>query len=198
MLLATLSLATETKAPMVCTLTHAGPVSVTWTAFKTPMKAGVGGTFDKIAFTPLHKSGKNFNELFKGATLTINETSVNSGNKGRDAKLIKYFFDMMEGAEIHAKVINIQSESNEKGKPKTGIMTTEITMNKVVKVVPLKYVYDQGKLRATGTIDLFDFKAAPALQALNIACFDLHQGKTWNDVTIDFATNIEAVCTPSK
>lgn len=197
-LAATLSFATDTNPNMTCTLSHEGPVSVTWTAFKTPLKIGVGGTFDKVTFTPVHKSGKNFKELFKGAILIIDEMSINSGNKGRDIKLVKYFFDMMEGTQIKAKVINIKSESNERGKPKTGIMTTEITMNEVVKTVPLKYVYDQGRLHATGTIDIFDFKGAPALHALNIACFNQHQGKTWNDVTVDFATRIKAVCEPVK
>ena len=197
-LFGTLSYATETKPVMHCILSQEGPVTISWKAYKTPFKKGVGGTFDKVSYTAVKKEGINFQEILVGSVITIDKKSVNSNNKGRDAKLVKFFFDMMEDAQINARIISIKPDPRVKGKPKTGILITEITMNKVLKVVPMHYRFDQGTLTATGTIDIFDFKGSAALQALNIACFEKHQGKTWNDVTIGFSTHIKALCLPAK
>lgn len=198
LLTATVAYAVEATPKMACTLSQEGPVKVTWKAYKTPFKVGVGGTFDKALYTPAAKEGKNFKEILVGSTLSIDESSVDSGNKGRDAKLVKFFFDMMAGTAIKAKIITIQADKIETGKPKTGMLTAEITMNNIPKQIPMKYSYENGTLTAQGTIDIFDFKGDAALHALNIACFEKHQGKTWNDVTIGFTTKIKALCEPVK
>ena len=65
-------------------------------------------------------------------------------------------------------------------------------MNGTTKTVPMKYHYENGKFDATGVIDLVDFAAGEALSSINKACFDLHKGKTWSDVTIGFSTTVEA------
>lgn len=198
LLISTLSHATDKVPQMHCTLAQEGSVTVSWKAYKTPLKVGVGGIFDKVAYTPAAKEGKNFKEILVGSTVTIEEASVNSKNKGRDTKLVQFFFNNMKGAEISAKIVGIKADPRVKGKPKTGIFTTEITMNGITKTVPMHYIFDQGTLKADGVIDLFDFQASPALAALNKACFEKHQGKTWNDVTISFSTHIKAVCEPVK
>jgi hypothetical protein len=190
--------ATEGLSKMQCTLSQEGPVTVNWKAYKTPLKISVGGTFDEITYNPVKKAGKNFNEILVGTTVTINEASVNSKNKGRDAKLIKFFFEMMSEKEIKAKVVSIKAQPRERGKPKRGTLVAEITMNNVTKSIPMHYSFDQGTLTAEGTIDIFDFQATTALQALNKACFEKHQGKTWNDVAISFSTHIKAICEPEK
>jgi hypothetical protein len=65
-------------------------------------------------------------------------------------------------------------------------------MNGITKSVPMKYSFANGIFSAKGTIDIFDFSASKALSSINKACFDLHKGKTWNDVSIAFSTKIEA------
>ena len=122
----------------------------------------------------------------------INTNSVNSKNEGRDLKLVNSFFKMMSGEKIMAKILDIKADKREKGKPRTGVISIEIVMNSITKKVPMKYSYDEGKLRAEGFIDLFDFQASKALSAINKACFDLHKGKTWSDVLISFEMNIKA------
>ncbi|RUM68409.1 MAG: YceI family protein [Sulfurospirillum sp.] len=198
LLISTFSFATDAVPKMHCTLSQEGPVTVNWKAYKTPLKIGVGGTFDKVIYRPATKEGKNFKEILVGAKATIEEISVNSKNKGRDAKLVKFFFDNMKDDEIIAEIVDIEALSKERGKPKTGTLLTKITMNGITKNVPLRYVYDEGTLHAEGTIDLFDFQASTALSALNKACFAKHQGKTWNDVSIAFSTHIKAVCETAK
>ena len=90
------------------------------------------------------------------------------------------------------------SNKHEKGKAKTGTFMTEVTMNGMHQTVPMTFHYEKGVLQAEGVIDLFDFSANKALSAINKACYDLHEGKTWNDVVIGFSTNIVATLCASN
>jgi len=193
-----LAFATQPTPKMNCTLSQEGAVSINWKAYKTPAKIGVGGIFDKVIYTPASKEGHNFRQILVGSTVSIDTKSVNSKNKGRDAKLVSFFFEQMTGDTLTAKIVDIHAKSKETGKPKTGTLIAEITMNAITKKIPMNYIFDQGTLKADGTIDLFDFSASKALQAVNKACFEKHQGKTWNDVSIGFSTHIKAVCEPVK
>jgi len=139
---------------------------------------------------------KNFRDLFVGSKMVIDVDSVDSKNPGRDAKLVNSFFNIMVGPDIKAEAVDIKAQEVKKGEPKLGVITIAVTMNGVTKNVPMSYRYFDSKLGAMGTIDLFDFQGQNALASINKACFDLHQGKTWNDVEIGFAMDIKAVCLP--
>ena len=179
-----------------CTLAQQGKLDVTWKAYKTPAKAGVGGNFTSVEYKAAAPEGKNFKTIFMGSKVTIDTNSVNSKHEARDATLVKSFFKVMAGDKITGTIVNVESRKREKGKPKVGVMTVEMTMNGVTKNVPMKYSFDNGKLEANGFIDLLDFNALGALSSINKACFDLHKGKTWSDVAIGFSTNIKATCNP--
>jgi polyisoprenoid-binding protein YceI len=176
-----------------CILAQKGKVTVAWMAYKTPAKKAVSGVFESVKYTAVAKEGKNFREILVGSSVVIDTKSVNSKNKGRDAKLVKFFFEQMSGNTIDAKIVDIKADKKIKSKPRTGVVTLDITMNGVTKRVPMKYSFANSVFSAKGTIDVFDFSANKALASINKACFDLHQGKTWNDVTIAFTTHIEAV-----
>jgi len=193
--LSTSAMATQKSG---CILAQKGKVTVAWMAFKTPAKKGVSGVFDNSKYTPIAKEGKNFREILVGSKLSIDTSSVNSKNKSRDAKLVKFFFEKMSSKKIEAKILAIKADKRVKNKPRTGVVTLEITMNNITKKVPMKYNYANSIFSAKGFIDLFDFSANKALASINKACFDLHQGKTWNDVTIAFSTHIEALLCNAK
>ncbi|MRI58176.1 MAG: hypothetical protein C6H99_01570 [Epsilonproteobacteria bacterium] len=142
--------------------------SLRWTAFKTPLKAGVKGTFDKIAFLP----GK---ACLDGAEVIINKHSVNTGNKDRDKTLDEAFFSKLKG-DIKAKIVHVDKKR----------MDVQITLNGQTKTIPFTYEKEEGSIEAHGVIDIFDFSGSKALQSINKACYDLHQGKTWNDVELSF------------
>ena len=137
--------------------------------------------------------GKNFREIFVGSKVTIDTASVNSGHEARDNTLVASFFKKMSGSEINGEIVDIKADKTERGAPRTGVITIEITMNGVTKRVPMRYHYVKGDLKAEGTIDLADFNALGALSSINSACFDLHSGKTWSDVAISFEMKIKAV-----
>jgi len=191
-LLATLSSAEEmgTKGGS-CILSQDGSVSVSWKAYKTPAKLGVGGIFDNVKYTAVAPKGNNFREILVGSSVVIDTSSVNSKNSGRDDKLVKFFFEQMSSKNITAKIVDIKSNKRERGKPKTGVMSVAVTMNGVTKNVPMNYIFNKGDLSASGNIDILDFSASKALSAINKACYDLHEGKTWSDVSIGFQTNIK-------
>jgi len=195
-LIATLSSAEEmgTKKGS-CILSQDGSVSVSWMAYKTPAKAGVGGMFDSVKYKAIAPEGNNFREILVGSSVVIDTSSVNSNHKSRDATLVKFFFKQMNDSKIKAKIVDIKSDKRMRGKPKTGVMSVDVTMNGVTKKVPMSYVFDNGDLSASGHIDILDFSASKALSSINKACYDLHDGKTWSDVAIGFSTKIKfALC----
>lgn len=174
-----------------CTFMQPTDVDVTFKAFKTPLKLGVGGHFSEVNYNSSVKSATDLNTLVAGSTVTIEVASVDSNNKGRDEKLLNDFFKQMAGPDIKAKIISLVKDKDAR---KTGVATVSVSMNGVTRNVPMKYSFSNGKLSAEGVIDLLDFNASKALKAINTACYDLHEGKTWSDVNIGFSMAIKAIC----
>jgi polyisoprenoid-binding protein YceI len=175
-----------------CVLTQSDDMKVTWKAYKTLAKLGVGGEFTSVNYTPNKKEGKNFEELLVGSTVSIDISKVDTKNEGRDKTLVESFFTKLNGKTIEGKIVAIKAKKREKGKPYTGTLDVNITMNEKLLQVPMSYIYDKENFKADGIIDLFDFEAKPALSSINKSCYDLHKGKTWNDVSISFITTIKA------
>src|SRR3990167_827415 len=176
-----------------CELAQTGAVEVSWIGYKTDKKVGVGGVFDSVAYTPAAKGGENFRSILVGSSVVIDTSSVNSKNEGRDEKLAKFFFGMMGDKNINAKIVDIQADKKVKDAPRTGLVSVEVEMNGVKKVVPMAYSFSNDVFEATGVIDILDFSAGKALSSINKACFDLHEGKTWSEAGIGFKTKIEAI-----
>ena len=174
-----------------CTFSKPDAVDVTWKAFKTPLKKGVGGHFKTVNFKSDVENSKTLNGLLAGATVNIEVASVDSKNAGRDVKLLNSFFKKMAGPDIKAKIISLKRDENAR---KSGIVVIAVSMNGVNREVPMHYSFSDGTLSANGVIDLTDFNATPALQSINKACFALHQGKTWSDVNIGFNMKVQATC----
>lgn len=170
-----------------CSIEKNSLVTVNWTAFKTPAKAGVSGTFEGVEFKGKTRA-TSVAELLSGSEVEIETANVHSGNDGRDAKLVTFFFDVMHDKKIEAKILEASGDST-KGK-----LVLEIAMNGVEKKVPMKYTIENNRLEAAGVIDLGDFNAINALESINDACFELHQGKTWQDVNIGFGLNLKQHC----
>ena len=175
-----------------CLLTQSNDMNVSWKAYKTFAKLGVGGQFTSVKYTPNAKEGKNFKELLVGSSVEIDITKVNTKNPTRDKTLVDMFFKKLKGKTIQGKVTAIYPNKREKGKPYTGKLDISITMNEKTLTIPMSYHYDKEHFNAKGVIDLFDFEAKPALKSINKSCYDLHKGKTWSDVSIEFNTIIKA------
>ncbi len=181
-----------------CVLTQSDDMNVSWKAYKTFAKLGVAGKFTLVNYKPNKKDGKNFKELLIGSTVSIDISKIDTNNEGRDKTLVENFFGKLSGKSIEAKIVAIKADKREKGKPYTGSLDVNITMNEKTLQIPMSYIYEKENFKAKGTIDLFDFKAESALSSINKSCYDLHKGKTWSDVSISFATMIKATLCNTK
>ena len=154
--------------------------SLQWIAFKTPLKLGVKGTFDKIDFA----TGDG---CLEGAKVHIYKSSVDTKNPGRDKTLRLFFFDRLKGA-IEAKILKVHEKT----------LDVAITLNGTTKTIPFFYTKKDGLIHAKGVIDLLDFDASKALSSIAKACFDKHQGKTWNDVELRFTIDAKTTVDKAK
>ena len=160
--------------------------SVNWKAFKTPAKVGVGGSF-----TDYDLQGKaqasSLAKLLKGFKIDIktDKNSVDTNNQGRDYKIANYFFSTMEDNSIVKGQITKVTNKD---------LSLRLSMNGVTKDIPMNYTLDGKSFEAYGIIDVFDFKLATELMAINKACEALHEGKTWNDVEVTLKAEIDPDC----
>lgn len=161
---------------------EATSVKNTWKAFKTYEKLGVGGSFDQGVLTS--KPSSTLESMLTNSSLSITTAHVNSGNAGRDATLVASFFKTQGVSTINAKIKNAAN----------GKALTDITMNGVTKTIPMNYTTAENKVVGKGIIDLADFAMLPSLSAINKACYDLHAGKTWQDVEIGFEMDVKKKC----
>lgn len=160
----------ETEAPAAKELTY----SMEWTAFKTPKKVGVKGTFSSIKLNEVKADAATLEEALKGASFVVETATVSTNDAGRDEKLKAEFFAKMVG--------NI---SGFFGEFKDGKVIVNLTMNGISKEKEFTYTVEGDALKLNGAIDIIaDFTAQSAFDSLHAACKDLHEGKTWSDVEI--------------
>ena len=153
---------------------EATSVDVDFKAFKTPMKKGVKGSFDHVELHS-HK-GASLKEMLLGTSVMIQTSSVDSKNKARDKKLVEHFFNVQNVKTITAKITKVEGN----------VLHVAISMNGKTLDVPMKYEVEKNEVEAEGVVDLADFNMLPALHSITKACYDLHQGKTWQDVELEF------------
>lgn len=145
-----------------------------WTAFKTPDKIGVKGTFNDITVTGVKDSG-SADQDYKGATFKINSSTVNTTDAGRDEKLKTAFFSVLTG-DITGKFVDF----------KDGKATVELTLNGVTKTKDFSYTVENDVLKIKGAVDIIaDFEGTKAFNSIHELCKELHLGKTWTDVEIN-------------
>jgi polyisoprenoid-binding protein YceI len=159
-------------------------IRVKWEAFKTPAKVGVEGMLKKSTIKG-DGSGKSIAEILKKVTLIIDSGSVFTKDAARDKKIVDNFFSALAGNKtIEAQVVEMKEES----------LTVNITMNGVTQKVPMNFSENNGNFQATGWIDILDFNGATQLKAINQACLEKHEGKTWNDVAVEINALFKKKC----
>jgi len=148
--------------------------SLQWTAFKTPEKIGVNGTFNSIEVSDVKATGEIIPD-YTDAKFKINTATVNTTDEGRDDKLKNGFFALLSG-DIHGKFISFQN----------GKALVELTMNDVTINKEFTYTEVDNVLKLNGAIDIIgDFKGTKAFNSIHELCKQLHMDKTWTDVEIN-------------
>ncbi len=157
---------------------HPDKTKLRWTAFKTPEKVGVNGSFDSIAVTDF-KSSDVLSDVLEGAKFLIKTSSMKTGDDSRDAKIKALFFGNMSSPDITGSFGKFENEHVP--------VTIKMNGNEVTK--DFLYTYENNKVVITGSIDIIkDFAAQQSFDLLHDACNQLHQGKTWTDVSIEITS----------
>lgn len=153
--------------------------TVHWTGFKTTEKVAVSGKFDAVQVLDA-KEGTTPEGILQGAKVRVAVSSIDSGLEERDAKLKMILFGSMLNTNDIYGVINF----------KGGKTFITFTLNDVSKEYEVQSKFEKNTFTIHTTVNLADFNANVAVEALNKACFDLHKGadgvsKTWSEVDIE-------------
>ena len=90
-------------------------------------------TLDGVKYISKAPSGKNFREIFVGSKVVIaNENPDNV---------------------IKAEIMDYKPNKRMKGKPKTGLFIVKISMKAGMTILPMKYIFDAGVIKASAVID---------------------------------------------
>lgn len=178
--IASLSINAEEKC--VYFLDELKKAKTTWTAYKTPKKVGVNGTFTKISY--LAQESEDLKKFLQSAKIEIETASVDSGLKERDDKLLKFFFKLLKKSVIKGEITNVKDDT----------VLVLLSMNNVKKEVSLKYTLLNDVITLTGEIDILNWSMEKSLASINKACYQLHEKKTWSDVALKIEVPIKHEC----
>jgi len=161
--------------------------SVNWTAFKTPAKIGVSGTFERPKLKLANHKDDCLLSVLPMSTVHIQTASVKTDNAQMDNNIVNAFFKSMnKGEYIDAIIKRIDIAQKE--------LSVEITMNDKTQTVFMNFNSEGKTFLAKGKIDLLNFSASQAINSLNEACFESHKGKTWSEVEISFMIQTKGLC----
>ncbi|AZQ61939.1 YceI family protein [Flammeovirga pectinis] len=153
---------------------------VSFTAFKTTDKVGVNGKFEKFDVKTQTTEVENAIDILNGLSFSIPVNSVETNDKSRNGKIVKYFFGTLANtADITGVVKSVNA----------GKALVAITMNGITKDVELTAKADKNVVVLKGVIDVVNWNGMDAINALNKICYDLHKGadgksKLWSDVDL--------------
>ena len=159
-------------------------VNVVWTAYKTPTKAAVSGSFTDAKFQ-FGKKRDSIASTLEGASVSIDPMKVELNDDVKNANLRDFFFSKFSKKEIKVTLRNVVEGKDQ------GTLLASVKMNGKTNKVPMEYKITNGVLKASGVLDLGEFKLEDARANLQKAVYDLHEGMTWSQVTIGFEAPIK-------
>lgn len=153
---------------------------INWTAYKTTAKVPVKGQFLKVTIENAKKDTTVLGAL-NGLKFKIPVSSLFTKDTIRDGKLKEFLFGSMKNTSLITGTVHINNENSS---------TVDITMNGITRELPIAYIITDNKVTIVGNMELDNWQAKAALEALNVVCKDLHTGddgitKTWSDVKIE-------------
>jgi len=156
-----------------------------WTAFKFTERAGVKGTFNELLVSGIDSS-EDPKELIESLSFTIPTNTVETMDPERNENIVNYFFKGIQTDEIIGKIVELKADGN---------AVLELTLNKITQLVVGKYTLSGNFFTLKTTIDVIDWNAKSAIDALNKQCALNHTGtdgilKLWSEVEISFTTKL--------
>ena len=160
--------------------------TINWIAYKTTNKVPVKGQFTKLTIENKSKS-KTAIEALNNLKFDIPINSLFTKDTIRDGKLKKFFFGSMKNTALISGTIHINNETSG---------TVDLVMNGISQELPITFVISDQMVTLEAIMDLDNWQAQTALEALNVVCKELHTGedgisKTWSEVKIEVATYLK-------
>jgi hypothetical protein len=157
-------------------------VTIKWTAFKHSTKAQVGGKFDSVSVYDF-KESNNLLTSISNVSFKIPISSTNTNDKTRDYKIINSFFKVLANTDF---IYGSIKKMNPNG---SGLLS--LKMNNLEIDKDFKWEYDKinREVFIKTSIDVLNWGAQEALDALNTVCLEKHTGpdgenKLWPNVDI--------------
>jgi hypothetical protein len=177
---------TKKIAPRAAFSLETADNSIDWVAYKTTDKVPVKGKFKKVTITKKGE-GNTAKEAIDGAEFSIPVSSLFTADSGRDYKLKKFFFGVMENTKLLAGSLKLSDDTN-------GV--ADITMNGVTASLPFTYELKNKKFVLSATMNLENWNAQEAINSINTVCKALHTGtdgisKTWSEVAINITSTFQ-------
>ncbi len=148
---------------------------VFWAGYKTEDKLKVIGQFKELTTDRGDQQFSSIEELVNGINFSINTASSISGDEIRDLSLNDYFFKFFTDNFEITGVLGAMTETS---------ITATINILGVAKEMVLSYTVTDKVLKMKGTLSLEEFGAIKAYKSIHAKCFDLHKGKTWDEVNV--------------
>ena len=173
---------TKTEEKALFSLKEANNL-ISWTAYKTTEKKPVNGVFQKVNIIA-NGEGNTIKEAINNTEFSIPVSSVFTKDTGRDFKIKKFFFGIMDKTELLSGKLILENDS---------IGYANIKMNGKVEKVSFSYSILEKTFSMNATMNLENWNAVIAINSLNLECKDLHKGtdgvsKTWNEVALNIKT----------
>ncbi len=159
-------------------------ISVTWTAYKTPQKVAVSGSFGDIKFK-FGKQKKTLAQTLQNASAVIDPMKADLKDEVKNNNIREYFFAKFEDKEIKVTLKDIVEGEN------CGTMLATVKMNGKSVKIPMEYTIADGILKAEGLLDLNLFKLDSARENLQKKVAIEHEGITWSQVKIAFQAPVK-------
>ncbi|WP_121020666.1 YceI family protein [Helicobacter vulpis] len=174
---------------LVSCLAHAttidtGKLSMSFTAFKTPKKAGVEGTFAGVNYR-FNKDTSSVAHMLDKASATIDVSHVDLHDELKSKNVKEAFFDLFKDKNLKVTFRNVVAGENQ------GTILASVRMNGRSVKVPMSYTIENNELVATGVLDVLEFGLKDALQKLAKACEAQHEKLTWSQVKITFKAGLK-------
>ena len=174
-----------------CEIKQTGDAVISFEGYKTIFKAGISFEFSKVEYKAKPNNASNMEEFLSAYDVLIDTNSIRTSKDIIAKNLVEFFFKKLDDDKINAKISTVMPIDRKKGK---GKLSLDLTMNSVNKSIEMEYFVKKITVLASGVININDFNASVALSYLNKMCYDVHLGKTWHDVGINFSIPIKKVC----
>ena len=166
---------------------------VSWIAYKFTERTGVGGVFDKFELLSTSTSSSPL-DILAALEFSVETGSINTANPDRDNKIVSFFFGNMTNTSIISGKVN-----SLEGNDLEGIAQINLKINDVEQTTELKYNILGSQISLIGNLDLNNWEASGAVDALNQACEVLHTGADgsstlWPDVDIEITSVLNYSC----